>query len=299
MKNGFISILKPSGMNSNYAVVGVRHLFEKGTKVGHMGTLDPAAAGVLPVGIGFGARLFNYIIDKEKEYICELMLGVTTDTQDAEGRILEKHSVDVPRDQLQEILAQFTGDILQTPPAYSAVMKDGQKLYAIARSGGDTTVAQRPAHIDTLEILQQLTPARYLLRVVCGRGTYIRTLCHDIGQALGCGAICSFLLRTKTGAFCLENSVILEDLKAEPEKITLLPVDFPIMHMQKAVLSGALRQQVRNGAPIRWNKVTSDVSVGCQEPLRVYLEDRFVGIGQRRENQLRFLSLMPPEEFDV
>jgi tRNA pseudouridine55 synthase len=137
--------------------VGVRHLFEKVPMgIWHAGSCCCGYCG----WIGFGARLFNYIIDKEKEYICELMLGVTTDTQDAEGRILEKHSVDVPRDQLQEILAQFTGDILQTPPAYSAVMKDGQKLYAIARSGGDTTVAQRPAHIDTLEILQQLTPAR-------------------------------------------------------------------------------------------------------------------------------------------
>lgn len=299
MKNGFVSILKPSGMNSNYAVVGVRHLFDKGTKVGHMGTLDPAAAGVLPIGIGFAARLFNYIIDKEKEYICELTLGLTTDTQDAEGTVLSQCAVSVSPAQVCDLLPQFTGTIMQTPPAYSAVMKDGQKLYAIARAGGDTSVEKRPAQIFELELLDVLSPNRYLLRVVCGRGTYVRTLCHDIGQALGCGGICSFLLRTRAGAFTLENSVPLDDLKAAPEKIALLPIDLPIAHMPRVDVSGDFFDQVRNGSPLRLDKLYVSQPLENKVPVRVYLADRFVGLGQRQGRQLRFISLMPPEEFDV
>jgi len=294
--NGFINILKPSGMSSSYAVVGVRKMFEKGTRVGHMGTLDTAAAGVLPVGIGFAARLFDYIIDKEKEYICELSLGIRTDTQDADGRIISREKVNVSREAVLEAMQAFKGDILQTPPAYSAVMKDGRKLYHIAREGGDTTLEKRPAHVEEIELLEQTDDDKYLLRVVCGRGTYIRTICADIGDTLGCGAHCSFLLRTKSGCFTTENAVSLEHVKAG--NLDLLPIDLPIMNFKRLDANEKLRKMIKNGAPLPVKRYIRQDEIFEGETVRVYLSDRFVGIANIEDGIVKFKTVMPPEEFD-
>ncbi len=294
--NGFINILKPSGMTSNYAVVGVRRLLPKGTKVGHMGTLDPAAAGVLPIGVGFSARLFDYVIEKEKEYICEVTFGVETDTQDAQGKIISKTSADVKERDLLKIVPSFVGDIMQTPPAYSAVVKDGKKLYSIARSGGDATVPQRPARVESIEILDKTGENRFMMRVVCGRGTYIRTICHDMGAALGCGAYCSFLLRTRAGRFSLENSLRLDELTQENMPGKLLPADFPIEHMKRLTASRELRPIVRNGTPLVLESYEGGDGLEEGENARIYIENDFVGIGRAEEGMLRFSALKPVGE---
>ena len=292
--NGFINLLKPAGMNSAVAVSVVKRLLPKGTKVGHMGTLDPAAAGVLPIGVGFGARLFDYVIDKEKEYLCELFLGVQTDTQDADGRVLDVRPVQVSRENVEALFPRFTGDILQTPPAYSAVMKNGKKLYQLARAGADASVGQRAAHVARIELVDQLACHRYLLRIACGRGTYIRTILHDMGQLLGCGAYCPFLLRTRTGAFSLENAVLPEDLEAD--RIPLLPADGPILHFPRVVAGKKNADKVRNGNPISLSALEAEPGAVCAQQVRVYLGDCFAGIGKTDGKCLVFRAVLPPDE---
>ena len=295
-QNGFINILKPSRMNSNFAVVGVRKLLDRGVKVGHMGTLDPAAAGVLPIGLGFAARLFDYVIDKEKEYICEVTFGISTDTQDAQGKIISRASADVKLSDLQGIIPAFTGDIMQTPPAYSAVVKDGRKLYSIARSGGDVSVPERPARVEEIEILDNPGANRYMLRVVCGRGTYIRTICSDLGDALGTGAYCSFLLRSRAGCFTLENSVRLDALNPQNVSDHLLPVDLPIMHMPHVSAGEDLRSAIRNGIPLSLEKYENGAVLSEGELARIYLLGNFVGVGRAQGGNLRFMCLKPVGE---
>lgn len=292
--DGFVNVLKPSGMSSNYAVVGVRRLLPRGVKTGHMGTLDPAAAGVLPVGVGFGARLFNYVIDKEKVYRAELTLGIETDTQDAEGRVTARRSVGVGSADILAVIPRFVGDVMQTPPAYSAIVKDGRKLYSIAREGGDASVPQRPVHIERIELKEQTGEHSYLLEITCGRGTYVRTVCADIGAALGCGGCCTFLLRRKAGCFTLENSVPLDDLR--PGEVPLLPVDLPIMHMPRADAGEALRQAVRNGTPLPARRWSFESAPQEGEPLRAYLADRFVGVARLAGGVVRFEALLPASE---
>ncbi|MGI5899907.1 MAG: tRNA pseudouridine(55) synthase TruB [Christensenellales bacterium] len=294
--NGFINILKPPGMTSSYAVVGVRRLLPNGVKVGHMGTLDPAAAGVLPIGVGFAARLFDYVIEKEKEYICEVTFGIETDTQDAQGKIISQSTGDVSESDLLEVIPRFVGDIMQTPPAYSAVLKNGKKLYSIARSGGDTTVPQRPARVESIEVLDKPGENKFMLKVVCGRGTYIRTICRDIGAALGCGAHCSFLLRSRAGRFSLDESLRLDELTRENIAERLLPADFPIGHMPRLVAPKELQPRVRNGMALPLGNYENGRSLAEGENARVYIENEFVGIGRAEGEMLRFSALKPAGE---
>jgi len=292
--NGFINILKPSGMNSNYAVTAVRRLLGKGIKTGHMGTLDPAAAGVLPIGVGFAVRLFDYVIDKEKEYVCEASFGIRTDTQDAEGRITSQCDAKVALADILRLLPSFSGDITQTPPAYSAVVKNGRKLYSIARSGGDTCVEQRRAHVRSIEVIGEPAPNRFLFKIVCGRGTYVRTILSDMGDALGCGAYCSFLLRTRAGCFTLDNSRMLDELSAE--HFPLLPIDLPLGHLPALYADDSLRGVIRNGAPTLLSDFSCDSLPAQDQTARVYLSEEFVGLGKRQGDVLRFVCLKPAQE---
>ena len=183
--NGFLCVLKPPGMTSSDVVVRVRRRLPKGTKVGHAGTLDPEAAGVLPLMIGKASRLFDYLVEKEKVYIAELKPGYATDTQDAHGRIVAGSGEAASLEQLQAVLPQFLGEIMQTPPMFSALKRDGQKLCDLARKGVEIELEPRPTQVYAIDVLHSLTDGGFMLRVRCGKGTYIRTLCHDIGRALG------------------------------------------------------------------------------------------------------------------
>lgn len=295
MINGFVNVLKPSGMSSNYAVVYIRKLLPKGVKVGHMGTLDPAAAGVLPIGIGFGTRLFDYVINKEKEYLFELSLGVETDTQDADGTIVRKTKPDVLLNDLQAILHNYTGEIMQTPPAYSAVVMNGEKLYQIARRGGEVQAAKRPVTIKELEVMEQVSPERYLMRVVCGRGTYVRTLCHDMGAELGCGGHCSFLLRTRSGRFSLENSVPIDQI--QKNHLPLLSTDFPLEKYASVYVGDSLTDKLRNGTPLSVRQLGSSAELCKDMIVKIYLGDLFVGLGTVRDEKVHILALMPHGEY--
>lgn len=291
--NGFVNLLKPSGMNSNYAVVGVRRLLPKGTKVGHMGTLDPAAAGVLPIGVGFGARLFGELVEKEKEYIFEATLGTTTDTGDSLGRIVQHSDQIVSAQDVAAALPSFVGDIQQKPPLYSAIVQNGKKLYALARAGENVDVPARQVHVESLELVEQLDDNRFLLKMRCGRGTYVRSICEDLGNMLGVGGYCSFLLRSASGMFTLDTAISLEEFAQEQ---ALLPVDAPLAHYPKVVFDRKLTKKIQNGTPIRVDRAANNEPWDEDQSIRVYLEDEFVGLCVREDDLFRFTSLMPPAE---
>ena len=198
MANGIIIIDKPAGWTSMDVCAKLRGMFHE-KRVGHAGTLDPMATGVLPVFIGRATRAVQYAAESDKEYIAGLKLGVVTNTQDTTGEILEDRPVDVTRDQLLAVLEAFHGWIRQVPPMYSAIKVNGKKLYELARKGREVEREPRTVAIRALELLDETPPegADYLLRVVCSKGTYVRTLCHDIGQALGCGGCMASLRRTR------------------------------------------------------------------------------------------------------
>ena len=219
--NGVVVIDKPMDWTSMDVCAKLRGVFGE-KRVGHAGTLDPMATGVLPVFVGRATRAVDFVNEGEKEYIAQLRLGLVTDTQDTTGNVLEQHNL--PSDahaKLEEILPRFTGEIAQIPPMYSAIKIRGRKLYDLARKGVEVERKPRPVTIHALEILEG-EGSDFTLRVVCSKGTYVRTLCHDMGKALGCGGTMAGLRRTRVGQFTQENAVTLEDLTAAKDPAAYL-----------------------------------------------------------------------------
>ena len=196
----------------------------KTRKVGHAGTLDPMATGVLPVFVGQATRAVSFAETGDKEYVAGLHLGCVTNTQDTSGDVLEQRPVHVTRQELEALLPRFTGEVLQVPPMYSAIKVNGQKLYQLARQGKEVERPARPVTIHELEVLGQDESGDWLLRILCSKGTYVRTLCHDIGQALGCGGCMSSLRRTVAAGFTLDDAVTLDRVQQEGEAL-LAPLD--------------------------------------------------------------------------
>ena len=280
MANGILVIDKPAGWTSHDVVAKLRGILHV-KRIGHAGTLDPMATGVLPVFVGRATRAVEFAAEREKEYIAGLRLGVVTDTQDCTGTTLETHPVEVTRDQVEAILDRFRGDLQQIPPMYSAVKKNGRKLYELARRGVEVERQPRPVTIHQLELLDQVSPTDYTLRVLCSKGTYVRTLCHDMGQALGCGGTLFSLRRTRSAGFTLEDAVTLEDVAAAADPAALLlPVDayfsgYPVLQLQ----TGAEEKRIRNG-----NSLTLD---GPDGTYRVYSrQGEFLALSQRSQGCL-------------
>lgn len=228
MANGIIIIDKPVDWTSHDVVAKLRGLLHE-RRIGHAGTLDPMATGVLPVFVGRATRAVEFAADAGKEYIAGCKLGVITDTQDMTGTVLEERPVSVGRAQVEQALAGFRGDILQIPPMYSALKVEGKKLYELARRGKEVERQPRPIHISAFELLEETGEGEYLLRIGCSKGTYVRTLCHDLGLALGCGGAMKSLRRTKSAGFTLDDAVTLEAVaeaadRGAAERL-LLPVD--------------------------------------------------------------------------
>ena len=208
MANGILVIDKSAGWTSQDVAAKLRGVFHE-RRVGHGGTLDPMATGVLPVFIGRATRAAEFLESAEKEYVAGLRLGVVTDTQDTSGTVLETNSVCVTRAQLEAVLRQFLGPIEQIPPMYSAIKINGQKLYELARRGQEVARRPRSITIHALELLEG-EGADWTIRVRCSKGTYVRTLCHDLGRALGCGGCMSSLRRTRAGSFTLAQAVTMQ-----------------------------------------------------------------------------------------
>ena len=196
----------------------------KTRKVGHAGTLDPMATGVLPVFVGQATRAVSFAETGDKEYVAGLHLGCVTNTQDTSGDVLEQRPVHVTRQELEALLPRFTGEVMQVPPMYSAIKVNGQKLYQLARQGKEVERPARPVTIHELEVLGQDESGDWLLRILCSKGTYVRTLCHDMGQALGCGGCMSSLRRTMAAGFTLADSHTIEEVQELGEAL-LAPAD--------------------------------------------------------------------------
>ena len=223
MANGIIIIDKPAGWTSMDVCAKLRGIL-KTKKIGHAGTLDPMATGVLPVFVGRATRAVSFAEGGEKEYVAGLRLGRTTNTQDTEGQTLTQSPVTVGREELEAVLPRFTGEISQIPPMFSAIKINGQKLYDLARQGKEVERKARAVTIFALEVVEQVSETDYILRIRCSKGTYVRTLCHDIGQALGCGGCMFSLRRTMAAGFTLDESVTLEQMQEGGEAL-LRPTD--------------------------------------------------------------------------
>ena len=253
MANGILVIDKSAGWTSQDVAAKLRGVFHE-RRVGHGGTLDPMATGVLPVFIGRATRAAEFLESAEKEYVAGLRLGVVTDTQDTSGTVLETNSVCVTRAQLEAALRQFLGPIEQIPPMYSAIKINGQKLYELARRGQEVARKPRSITIHALELLEG-EGADWTIRVRCSKGTYVRTLCHDLGRALGCGGCMSSLRRTRAGSFTLAQAVTMQqvlDFAAgqDPQQL-LMPVDAVFAAHPPLIVTLGQAAKLKNGAQIK------------------------------------------------
>ena len=250
MPNGIIIIDKPAGWTSMDVCAKLRGILHE-KRVGHAGTLDPMATGVLPVFVGQATKAVSFAENGRKVYEAVLLLGRVTDTQDTTGETLEERAVTVTADDVRAALPRFLGEIEQIPPMYSAIKVNGQKLYDLARQGKEVARKPRRITIYDLALTEELGNGQYALRVECSKGTYIRTLCHDLGQALGCGGCMAALRRTEASGFCIGEAVTLEDAAREGEAL-LRPLDslfrtYPAFTIPNA----ALEKKCLCGNPLR------------------------------------------------
>lgn len=254
MIHGVLNVYKEKGYTSHDVVAKLRRIVGQ-KKIGHTGTLDPQAEGVLPVCFGKATRLCDMLTDKDKEYEAVLLLGVTTDTQDMTGEILAvRDTVELEAKEVEEAIQSFVGEYDQIPPMYSALKVNGKKLYELAREGKEIERKPRRVHIFEIQILEMELP-RVRMRVSCSKGTYIRTLCQDIGERLGCGGCMDSLLRTRVERFSIQDSIRLDEAEALmgdgrlEEK--LVPVEEMFEKMPKRYLKPQAARLVRNGNPFR------------------------------------------------
>lgn len=288
--NGILNILKPTGMSSHDVVSFVRKSLGM-KKVGHAGTLDPNVAGVLPICIGKGTKFSDFLINGDKEYICEIKFGQSTDTQDVYGNIVEKLEVfDFNKDLVVDTINSFKGTIYQIPPAYSAVKLNGKKLYEYARQNIIIKKEARQTEIKSLDILKINIP-NVLIKVRCSKGTYMRTLCHDIGVKLGIPAHMGILIRTEAKGLKIENSLSLEDLSflAQMNRIEnyIIPVD-SIVPMKKIIVNDKYYDRLIVG-----NEVNCITNAMESEDFYVYCKDMLIGIGHKvDEKQIKIDKML-------
>lgn len=227
---GFVNVFKPEGVGSTKAVGRVKYLTK--TPCGHMGTLDPLACGVLPVGVGNAARLFDYFLQKEKRYSARFVFGATTDTLDREGAVVRGGRIPDAQE-VEAALPAFAGEIMQTPPRFSAVSVNGRRGYALARSGAAFEPSAKRVRISSFTLTGQTAPDEFAFEIVCGGGTYIRSLARDLAAALGTQGYMSYLQRTASGPFTVQTAVPLDELTAENIASYLISTDsvlpFPVL----------------------------------------------------------------------
>ena len=279
--NGVINFLKPPGISSNGAVVFLRGL--SGCRAGHAGTLDPGACGVLPVCIGKATKISSYLMGHEKEYIAQLTLGAETDTGDSYGRVV-RTTDNIPQS-IENALSSFEGKIEQRTPDYSAVKQNGRKLYELARSGSKIEPVMREVTIKKIDYLGKTGEDSHLIRVSCGKGTYIRTLCEDIAKSLGSLAYMSFLARTKSAGLSIENSYTIDelnDLGADIEK-AVLPMERFLSYLSRIDAPESAWSLLYNGSTVSFEE--KDESEAA-----VYCGGRLLGIGRAQSGALKITT---------
>ena len=248
--NGILLVDKEPGWTSNDVVVKLKGMLRQ-RRIGHSGTLDPMATGLLVVFVGRATRAVEFAECHDKRYIAGLRLGLVTDTQDITGSVLERHEADIDEGSLRQALSSFTGALMQTPPMYSAIKHKGQKLYDIARRGGEVERKPRPVTVSGLSLIG-MEDGDHILDISCSKGTYVRTLCHDIGRSLGCGGCMSSLRRVSAGDFRVEDAVKLSRVQelsdlGRAEEL-LLPVDRLFSTLPGFTADGEMERAIRCGS---------------------------------------------------
>lgn len=280
---GILVVNKRQGITSHDCIYILRDLLGI-KKIGHTGTLDPMATGVLPMTIGKATRVSSFIQNSEKEYIATIEFGIETDTEDITGNIIERSDKIPTKDEVLEILPKFTGRIEQTPPMYSAVRVDGRKLYKIAREG---KVVDRPKREIRVESLELLDSNPFTLKINCSSGTYVRTLISDIGKELGTFATMTSLIRTKVGPFSVENAIKIDDLESmtkEEIEEKLYPTDFALRNIPKYNVPKSFFERLINGVKF-YDKRMNDGKYS------IYCRDEFIGIGEFVDGRLKIKVL--------
>lgn len=288
MYNGILNVYKEKGYTSHDVVAKLRGICKQ-KKIGHTGTLDPDAEGVLPVCLGNATKLCDMLTDKSKEYEAEFLLGVTTDTQDISGKVLEEREVLVSEEQVREAVMSFVGEYHQIPPMYSALKVNGKKLYELARQGKEVERKPRRVEIHKIEI-QSLALPRIQISVGCSKGTYIRTLGVDIGEKLGCGAVMTELLRTRVGSFSVEESLELSDIEHLRDEGTLeehlVTVEDVFQELRRGTVQKEARKFIDNGNTLRKSQLQENCAWQEEEEIRIYNdEDVFCGIYQYKQGE--------------
>ena len=257
--NGVLNLNKPAGYTIFDCVAILRRLTGE-RKIGHTGTLDPQATGVLPLCIGKATRLLEYMDESPKTYVADCLLGLTTDTRDIWGTVLcdrRPETGDLTRENVEEVLRTLEGEIEQKPPVFSAIKVNGKKLYEYARENKDVEVPVRRVTVHSIRILAWNGPSEpFKMEIVCSRGTYVRSICHDLGEALGCGACMSGLVRTETCGYKIEEAADLEELRGmTPEQIESLldPLESAVSHLPRLDLNAQQAKLFLNGNPL-WSE---------------------------------------------
>lgn len=279
--DGIIVINKPKGYTSHDIVYKVKKIFNK--KVGHTGTLDPMAEGVLPILIGKGTQVSKYLINHDKKYIVKLQLGIKTDSGDSEGKIIEEKQVDIKtlnKENIIQILKSFIGKQEQIPPIYSAIKVNGKKLYEYARKGQDVEIKPRKIEIYDIKLLDfSIEEKKIDFEVFCGKGTYIRSLCEDIAKKFDTIGYMKELKRIKVGEFIIENSITIQELENNKEKIELISIEKLFENKKSINLNDEKLQLFLNGVKLT-QKFDDDI-------YRIYNNDKFIGIGIVENNLLK------------
>lgn len=278
--NGFINLIKPKNMSSAYAVGMVKKKFN--LPCGHMGTLDPMASGVLPIGVGKASRLFQYMIEKKKVYVAEFTFGKSTDTLDAEGVVIEETGYIPTRQEIENALKNFIGEIMQVPPDYSAKCVNGKRSYQLARQGFKVDLPPKKIKVDRFEVLECLSDNVYTFYIECEGGTYIRSLARDLGKAVNSLAFMSKLERRKSGIFEIENAVTFDELKNSDNPERYLISSDKAVNFEKLNLTLEQAKKILNGVFLNY---------GFKDGIyRVYNQGEFLGVGEVEEGILRIKS---------
>lgn len=289
--NGVINVLKPPAMTSAGVVAFMRKLLGE-RRVGHTGTLDPGAAGVLPVCIGRATKIADYIMRGDKEYITEIAFGKKTDTQDSYGAVLDHDDKAVSIEKLKDVLPRFTGMLMQKPPMYSAIKQGGVKLYQLAREGKELDRPLREVHVYGIEVLGG-ADNKFLLRVACSKGTYIRTLCEDIGAALDTFAHMSFLLRTKTGGYETDGAYTLDEIEkmhGAGDFSFIRGMEDALLFMEKLTLKSYLYPVIISGGKIDLEK--AGITLLENTDYAVYCKNELIGIGKKEGGFLKIAAML-------
>ncbi|SDL00360.1 tRNA pseudouridine synthase B [Clostridium cochlearium] len=287
--NGVINVYKPKNITSFDVVRSIKKI-SKTKKVGHTGTLDPMATGVLPICLGTSTKIVDFIMNEHKEYIAKLKLGLITDTYDREGKVLkEEDSSQILEEEVITCINSFIGEIIQVPPMYSAIKVKGERLYNLARKGIEIEREGRKINIYHIEVLNVNLP--YVeFKVNCSKGTYIRSLCYDIGNKLGIGSTMWELERTKTGEFSIENSIKLEDLNEENIEEFIIPTEKALNKYEKIKVDEYFGKLLKNGVKVKDKRLLNKIE--ANEILRVYEEEKFIGLGQKTREGFKIIKLL-------